>query len=257
MSKFADFLEQLDLSDIEASLYTALLDNGPTSVRDLAVLTKMKRTTAYFYIDQLIEKGLVVKLTRGTKKMVTVSQPKESLEYLVEQKDKQAQEIKADFSSILQAIQTTLPQIKANNNAEIKYIKGKDAVKKIYDEALKASELRLYVKLAETAKLFENDNDIFADALTQNKKLNIREIVADIPEDIQHITFPTQSGRYHYRFMPSDIGLVAANMLIYDNKVAIINVTGTITTIVLDNTDYFINSKKLFDYIWETLPEVK
>lgn len=257
MNKLSVFLEQLDLSEIEASLYTGLLDNGPMSVRDLAVFTKMKRTTAYFYIDQLIEKGLVVKLTRGTQKLVTVSMPKDSLQYLVEQKEKQAQKLKAEFPAILNALKTTLPEIAPNNDSEITYYKGTNGVKKVYEAALKAKELRLYVKLFETAKLFENDKNIFENALLQNKELTIREIIADIPEDIQHISLPTQSGRYHYRFMPSDIGLAAANMLIYDNTVAIINVTGTITTIVLDNNDYFINSKKLFDYIWETLAEVK
>jgi sugar-specific transcriptional regulator TrmB len=179
MSKFSDFLEQLDLSDIEASLYTTLLDNGPTSVRDLAILTKMKRTTAYFYIDQLIEKGLVMKLTRGTQKMVTVSQPKESLQYLVEQKSQTAKTLQTEFPAMLKAISTNLPQIETNDDAEIKYFKGVNGVKKIYQEALKSKELRSYFNFELIKEALPDNEILFVQALKENKDIKIYELFQD------------------------------------------------------------------------------
>src|SRR6185437_9522325 len=85
MNTIIDYLKQLDLSDAEAKLYLTLIQTGPNNVRDLAQTVNIKRTTAYFYIDQLIEKGLIMKIIRGSKKLISANDP-ENLHYLVEKK---------------------------------------------------------------------------------------------------------------------------------------------------------------------------
>ncbi|MGI8420263.1 MAG: TrmB family transcriptional regulator [Candidatus Levyibacteriota bacterium] len=256
MINFNAFLEQLNLSEIEASLYTTLLDNGPMSVRDLAVLTKMKRTTAYFYIDQLIEKGLVMKLIRGTQKLVSVSQPKESLKYLVEEKSKTAQTLKQEFPDMLNAISTNLPQLETSNDAEIRYFKGVSGVKKIYEDALKSKELRSYVNLSIMENVFPENLHIFSNAFNNNPLLKIYEIVEDSPYSRKQTEHSSQNPQYFYKFLPKDIQLSAADTLIYDGKVSIINVGGQITGIILTNMDYYRNSKELFDLHWRELHSI-
>src|SRR6185437_12048763 len=103
MDKIVDYLKQLDLSEAEAKLYLTLLQAGPTSVRDLAQTVAIKRTTAYFYIDQLVEKGLLMKLVRGSKKLVAANEP-EALKTLVEEKLKKANEVQKGFPDILKTL---------------------------------------------------------------------------------------------------------------------------------------------------------
>src|SRR5215469_15447405 len=100
MDKIIDYLKQLDLSDAEAKLYLTLLKAGPVSVRDLAQTVDIKRTTAYFYIDQLVEKGLIMKLVKGSKKLIAANEP-ENLKILVEEKIKKAQAVQENFPAIL------------------------------------------------------------------------------------------------------------------------------------------------------------
>src|SRR5579872_6618280 len=100
MDKIIDYLKQLDLSVAEAKLYLTLLQTGPTSVRDLAQTVDIKRTTAYFYIDQLVEKGLIMKLVRGSKKLVAANEP-ENLRELVEKKVVSAHSVKNNLPAIL------------------------------------------------------------------------------------------------------------------------------------------------------------
>src|SRR5215469_2171027 len=100
MDRIIDYLKQLDLSDAEAKLYLRLLQSGPTSVRDLAQTVDIKRTTAYFYIDQLVEKGLIMKLVRGSKKLVAANEP-ENLKTLVEEKVTTAKSAKEQLPNIL------------------------------------------------------------------------------------------------------------------------------------------------------------
>ena len=90
MDKIIDYLKQLELSDIEAKLYLALLKTGTTGVRELAKSIDIKRTTAYIYVDLLVEKGLVIKTVKGSRKQVSPIDPKEGLEELVNQLLEQA-----------------------------------------------------------------------------------------------------------------------------------------------------------------------
>src|ERR1700744_3984765 len=103
MDKIIDYLKQLDLSDVEAKLYLTLFQTGPASVRDLAATINIKRTTAYFYIDQLVEKGLIMKLVKGSKKLVAANDP-ENLKTLVEEKIKSANAVKEGFPEIIKIL---------------------------------------------------------------------------------------------------------------------------------------------------------
>src|SRR5580704_14634911 len=100
MDKIIDYLKQLDLSDVEAKLYLTLLQTGSASVRDLAATIDIKRTTAYFYIDQLVEKGLIMKLVRGSKKLVAANGP-DNLKILVDAKLESAKAVQQNFPDIL------------------------------------------------------------------------------------------------------------------------------------------------------------
>lgn len=53
--------------------------------------------------------------------------------------------------------------------------------------------------------------------------------------------------------MPKDLELSSEDILMYDGKVAIINYTGKITSMVLHSRDYYNNSTELFDYLWKIL----
>src|SRR5438876_11943306 len=104
MDKIIDFLKNLDLNDGEAKIYLTLLKTDALSVRELALKTKIKRTTAYLYIDQLIEKGLIIKLVKGSRKLVSATEPEDNLQNLIEKKLSTAKNIKEDFPNIIKTI---------------------------------------------------------------------------------------------------------------------------------------------------------
>ena len=254
MDKVIEYLKQLDLSDVEARLYLRLLQSGPTSVRDLAQTVDIKRTTAYFYIDQLVEKGLIMKLVRGSKKLVAANEP-ENLKFLVDKKIASAKSVQENLPAVLSNLKSTLPETAEIDNAEIKYYKGIQGVKKIYQEAIKASEIRSYVKLEETGGIFTNNIDFFTQAFSNNENLIIREILYNSPlSKEQAPKLLSKNKRYFFKFMPSELKLTSGDVLIYDNKVAILNYQNILNGVVLNNKNYFNNSKELFDFIWKIIP---
>jgi sugar-specific transcriptional regulator TrmB len=261
MKNVTEYLEHLDLLEGEAKIYLKLLETGPLSIRELARTTGIKRPTAYMYIDQLAEKGLVVKLVKGSRAQVAANQPEEILPELVAQKVQFGKKIEDALPQILDTIHTTFPQKKAIGEAEIKYYKGKKGVKRIYEDMFKSKELRSYFNIEITVDAFPENGDLFREALKNNKTIKMFEILEDSSASKKEVAqFQSNNAnheRYFYKFLPRGVSLSAADVLIYDGKVAIINVSKQITGVILQNTDYYNNSKELFDLIWKVLPEGK
>lgn len=264
MKKIIEYLQQLELSEIEAKMYLTLLQAGPVSVRDLANLADVKRTTAYLYVDQLADRGLIVKYVKHNKKLVAANDP-ESLKHLVENKVESAKVAVSTLPSILERLQISLPEYNSEDESEIKYYKGKLGIKKVYEDSLKSKELRLYANLSQLKSLLaQNDYilsyDVYEKGLEENKDLKIYEIVADTPgsiDDFELDVTTQKNNRYQHKYMPSTVGLTSPGILLYDNKVAIIHGRENFSILVLHNADYYINSVKLFDFIWNVLPENK
>lgn len=260
--KIITYLKQLDLSEIEAKLYLTLLQSGSTTIRELAETIEIKRTTAYFYVDQLSEKGLIMKLVKGSRKLVAASEP-ENLQTLVDKKILQAEETKKEFGTIFNMIDEKLPQDRNFDKGDIRHLKGKLSIKKVYDQSLQADELRIYANLSQLEILLAKSNfilpyDIYEKGLEKNKKLKIYEIIADEPENVEQFELSQtnhKESRYQFKYMPKTIGLTSPGIAMYSNKVVIISGKSEAYITVLENPDYYENSVKLFDFIWNVLPE--
>lgn len=257
MKTIVEYLKELDLSETEAKIYLTLIENGPKRVRELAELVGLKRTTAYLYIESLVSKGLISEDVKESGARISANPP-QRLKYLVEQKVKTANELHQELPAILSNINTSFSQIKASpEETEIKYLKGINSVKAIYEEAFKGNEIRSYVKVAETPTLSSDNTALFNKAFQRNKNLKMWEIIYDSPfSRRQAINLVAQNNKgYFCKFMPSNLKWsTREDILIYDGKVVIINYGGKVISIILKNIDFYNNSKELFDFIWKMMP---
>ena len=261
MDKILKYLEQLELSDVEAQMYVTLLQTGPISIRDLAVAVGIKRTTAYLYIEHLMQKGLVSRLTTGPKSHVEALNPDSSLETLVKDKLGKAQKMQQDFPDILQSIQANFSQTPDIGETEVRYFKGRLGVKRIYEDAVKATEIRSYFNCEIIKATLPENTPTFINALETNKNIKIFDILENSPIAKKQVSDFQASNpnneRYLYKFLPPEVRLSAADILIYDNKVAIVDVKNQLSGIIFHNSEYYKSSKELFDLIWKVLPEAK
>jgi sugar-specific transcriptional regulator TrmB len=255
MNTIISYLEQLDLSEIEAKLYLQLLKTGAISVRELARATGINRSTTYLYINQLIEKELIVKLVKGSRTQIAAVQPNTMLPYLVEKRAATAKTLQEQLPSILQNIASSFPKVEDAGEAEIKYYKGRLGVKKIYEDVLKTKELRSYVDVLKISEIFPENFQLFNDAFKHNPDIKMFEICGNSPKAKEYIQGFNENKRHRYKILPNDMELTGQDVLIYDNKIAIINLKDTISGIILHNNDLFNNFKLLFDFLWKILPE--
>ena len=258
MKKIVDYLIQLGFSETEAKIYWYLLETGPMTVAELAQVIKINRTAAYPYINSLLAQGIIAEIIQHSRKQLVAIDP-EQLHYILERKLNTIKTLQAKFPNIIETINIVLPQRKKTNESEVMYYKGLHNVKKIYQEALCATELRTYAKVEEkpVEKLFPDNVKLFNDAFKKNKKIKVWEIIYNSTfgeKNAQDIFI--KNNRYAYKIMSSNMNLKSEDILIYDGKVAILNYKEKKTGIILTNNDYYDDSKELFDYIWNTLPEV-
>src|SRR5689334_7735404 len=122
---FEKFLQEIGLSDKEASVYLALLQVDNASVIELANKTKIKRPTVYVILESLAKKGLVSETTIG-KKTHYQAEPPERLKTFVERQ-------KLTFEERAKRLDDMIPQIKSvqresGERPVIKYLEGKAGV---------------------------------------------------------------------------------------------------------------------------------
>ena len=138
-------------------------------------------------------------------------------------------------------------------DAEIKFYKGKNGVKNIYEDALKSNEIRAYVNLSELEETFPENFQLFDEALKLNPDIKMYEIVENSPLSRKRILDSEKYKNFSYKIMPKNMKLTAQDILIYDGKVCVINLKDEIHGVILQNTDFYNNSKVLFDFNWNVI----
>jgi sugar-specific transcriptional regulator TrmB len=122
---FEKYLQDIGLSDKEATVYLSLLSVENASVLDLAKKTKIKRPTVYVILDSLAKKGLVSETTIG-KKTNYYAEPPERLETFVEKRKIALEESQKTLKDII-------PQIKSisrdsGERPVVKYYEGREGI---------------------------------------------------------------------------------------------------------------------------------
>jgi len=254
MKKVQDYLEQLGLSPIEAKIYQGLLKHGPTTVKDLAACVGLNRVTTHFQINNLINKGLVIQIKKAARRQVA-AEPPERLQYFIEQKEKQIRQLRNEFPDFLKTVEQNLPKNVKDEEVEVKFYRGKQGVKLLYEDVLNAKELRSYVNSKELIKVFPENTDKFINMHHTRENMVVWEIMnkSTLLEAKKYIDRMVKE-RYHAKFVPANMDLSIIDNMIYDGKVAIVNAREDPTGMIIINNDYYENAKAIFDFVWKMLP---
>jgi sugar-specific transcriptional regulator TrmB len=255
MKQVNEYLKQLGLSDIESKLYLGLLETGSTTVMELANHVGIKRITAHFNVENLIQKGLVTETRKGARRQIVAEDP-EKLQVLLDEKEISLRQLKNILPNVIQTITRELP--KKSQTAEdvnVRYYEGKKGVKTIYEEVLSAQEVRSYVNLDKVYGIFPENVELFMTAMKENKDLKIWEIVEKSNTAERNTGMWAQSDQYRFKFAPENLHLYAADVMIYDGKVAVVNVTENASGVIFVNKDFYETSKNIFDFLWGIIKE--
>ncbi|MEP7103801.1 MAG: helix-turn-helix domain-containing protein [Candidatus Dojkabacteria bacterium] len=246
------YLLDFGLNDKEVVIYLTLLKTGPSTIMDLSRKTGIKRSTTHNNVEELIKKGLVSQTNYGERRMAVAEDP-EKLKFLLEQRKWDVNKLEKIMPDIVKSIYDTVPGAKETTKVEVKYYEGHKGVQLIYKEAFGSKELRSYVNLAEVSKGFPDNGQLFLDAQKKSTSLVVYEILDNSDESLASAKLFSKNQNFKYKVSPMNMNLSAVDILMFDNKVALVNFKDSITGVIIDNKDYYENTKAIFDFMWNIL----
>ncbi|MBN1374016.1 hypothetical protein JW962_01635 [Candidatus Dojkabacteria bacterium] len=248
-------LNEFGLSDTETVIYLGLLQKGISTVLEISRYTGVNRATVHLNIENLRQKGLVTQTKQGRgKRRQIIAEPPERLGDILAQRRLELETTKKNYDTMLSDLKALIPRVDENTSAEIKYYEGNQEVSYIYDEALKANEFRAYVNASELAKYFPANVPDFLERHKARTEMQIWEIMEMTPESIEYAKKMPKE-RYFYKFIPKGTSLSVIDYMIFDSKVAIVNLDRNTSGLIIQNHNLYENAKEVFKLMWGMLPE--
>lgn len=238
-----DQLQNLDLNPNEAKTFLAILEIGPASISDIAKRAKIKRPTAYYFIEELIKKGLVLKVPYGKRIFYKAITPRQIVNLLEKKKQ--------NFEKILPDLEALLPA--KLNQPKIRFYEGKEGLKNIYDEITKTSR-KMYAifNYDEFDTIFtEQENEQFVNNLKTAGGIAYVLLTAT-PKSKQIV--PRQKFRQgvtKIKYLPLDYKY-SLDMLAVGNKTALISFK-SLVGIIIEDQSIADSQKELIKYLWKTI----
>lgn len=253
MKNIVTFLKQLDLSTTEIKIYLKLLSSGAMTVSELAEKVKLNRTAIYNHINSLLKKGLIRQLQGKTIRIE--ANPADNLYHLVDHRINAANLLRDSLPSVVNGLNKYNNTQTINTTSETKYFKGVIGVKAIYQDSLKAKTIRCYYNPKDLECFFPENFELFYNKLKNNPQMQMYEICEDT--SISRMRYKKEMNVNHFwKFLPDGTKITANDILMYDGKVAIINLRSkdSIEGIIIQNNDYYENSMQIYDVLWSLLP---
>ncbi|MCX6785706.1 MAG: TrmB family transcriptional regulator [Candidatus Komeilibacteria bacterium] len=240
-------LKQLGLSDKEIKVYLALIANGPSSVRSLALASKINRGTTYDILKSLKENGLVSYYHKATKQFFAAEDPA-ALNKALEQKMAKLTEVKKNLSQVIPELKSLFDR--SGDKPVVKYYEGGAGVKTVLTDVLETSNRsveKLYYVFSSSA-IRDYLYKAFPSFTKERIKLGLKvKVIA-----LGHEGTPAELSEK--RVLPGKESS-PTYILIYPGKVAMISVNSAKQPLGLIIEDPALSQTQLqlFNFIWQSL----
>jgi len=236
---YQEALREFGLSDNEITIYITLLKLGESSVHDIAKNAGVPRTTSYHLLEMLSQKGLVSNIVKETKKFFQATRPEMIIEKLDAKKNR-LMDVIPKINSIAGSI---------NEKPGVQVYEGVRGVRTVLDDALANSkEILLYGDLKPFMSALGHNFPQFIMKRTE-KKIPIKILSRKDPYD--DVLLLTAKKDYRdFAFLPDEYE-IKSNVLIYEDKVAVLSLTQEpFYGIIINDRDFNQSQRQLFEMLW-------
>ncbi len=246
-------LKNFGLSEKEISVYLALVELGPSSVREIAFKSKVNRGTSYDILKSLIGMGIVSYFNKESKQYFVAEQP-EKLLSAIDQKKEDLDEVRKNVENSLPYIKTLFE--KQGGKPTVKLYEGAKGIKQILEDVLACGEKEYYLYSSSTTK---DRKSVYADMPDFSKKRIAKKIgvkIISLGEGGQLM------GLDERKYMPipstvsgSGVKVGSTHEIIYAGKVAHISLDEKEEPmgVVIQNQAIFQTQKMIFEFNWNKL----
>ncbi len=239
----AQIEKNLGFSEKKATIFLALLQLGETNVIEIAHTAKLKRTTVYNILPELIEDGLVAATSIGRHKRYFVTDPRIILKIL---------ESKIEDTKSFLPLLTALHALSVHQ-PKISLYEGENGARQIYEDTLSINSGDIiygYIGDIKINQVPEKDLAIYIKARV-NKKIRNQVIMApstyadflqkDAEKELREVKIFAEWG---------SIAMPSVDFKIYGNKIAIISYRENFLGIIIESRDISLMCKAIFNSLW-------
>lgn len=215
-------IKEAGLEPKEAEIYLAVLGLGRATVLDIAKKSRVKRTTIYQYLDNLIKNRLLLKSVKG-KRIFYIAEEPEKLLRVLENKKKKVNAILPELQKLYSV---------SFHKPKIRFYEGIEGMRTIYDEMTKTSHIIYGVFSADKYwAVFNEDDDkkFFANIREQGGQ--IKDLVEDTPLGRKHIKGERYKGIGVPKLLPKGFE-VAVDLMVAGDKVAMLSLVNLVGVMI-------------------------
>jgi len=227
-------LQDLGLTESEASVYLALLELGPSLAGSISRKTGIHRRNIYDITERLIKKGLIGYIVKNNRRLFEAANP-ERLKEIIDEKQQSLEEFMPDL---------TLLYKKTKEKQETNFYKGIEGLKTVFQDQLEIEgKDREILILGASQSAFEILPFYFKwyDKDRVKNKIKVRIIASE--------KLNKKIPLSEIRYLPQKYANPLA-INIYKNKVAIILWKKEPISIVIKEKEIADSYKKYFELMW-------
>jgi sugar-specific transcriptional regulator TrmB len=239
-------LRDIGLTDNEIKLYITLLKVGSSTAYDLSKKTGIYRVHVYDKLEQLMDKGLVTHVYRGSKKHFQATPPQRIKQYLDEKRktlDRQED-----------AVDSLLPELEAmarlpTEDIRVEVFKGKEGMKYFFKDIVKVGKEVLIMGM-DDAKYEKETPYAIQQYFRDLRHKKIKERVIAVKKEGMYIFPKDVATTSTYRFLESD-QFNPTNTFVYGDRVVIITWGTPVTAIMIQNPGLAETYRNHFEHLWK------
>jgi len=241
-------LEQLGLNETEAKTYLALLKLGQCNISALSRELSVPRTTLYYSIAELKEKGFVFERLISKKRLFSARSP----EFL----SKKAARLLQDAKAINDKIHYLIPALKKlatdpSSHSQVTHFEGKESVWEVFEIILRSNKDSYWFGFGQ-AFLKSYDFDYFVKNFSKRRRQFGRTKSYNIISPFESASKIAKRGEtdfQEFRFLKKSQDF-DAGVCIFGDKIAIFSYNDGLSATILQGTAIAEITKTMFMMIW-------
>ncbi len=244
MADLVEITKNLGLTTKAAKIYLAALELGEASVQQLAQTSKLKRTTLYYVIDELVEAGILIHTRTGKKGYYVPEQPATLL--------KRVKEKISNFENSLELLEDKAGNI--NKKPRVYFLYGSSGFKQAWDLILdtKEKEYRI-ITAGENFLDYVREKYIIDDIIATKKRLNVssKQLITDSEYARKIIAKDAKENRISKILPP--VYKLPFTEIITESLVVFISPRFSNMIFIVEN-DYFAKTRRsIFEILWNSI----
>ncbi|MDD3487687.1 MAG: helix-turn-helix domain-containing protein [Candidatus Moranbacteria bacterium] len=243
-------LHQIGFNGKEAKVYLACLQLGQDTAFHIAEKCGLKRSTVYFVLNELIERGLVSIWKTKKATLYRAANPKKLFTQL-----KRKEETLSEIFPLLQSIYN-FDEDKPN----IEVFEGREGVRQIYAEVVeylsKGKEIMCWGDVSHIWDILEDVTDKYL-AQARNRRYKIREILNKAEENKKYVISirRNRNPNHGIRFLPENSQFAGNDNIIFGDKLVIFSTQNKLFATVIQSQDISNTYRNLFELAWQKARE--